>query len=124
MKWTNPVTNKTNENYMNVSDFKRIAGNIEYTYFGLSVGASVPTPDTVAPFVEKFNALAADSLIYKDEFNTLVDFVNDLIEEYNKILYSPIEPIVYPTTIDAAYMNNMEMVFRKYKVNIFAGWGL
>lgn len=69
MKWTNPVTNKTNENYMNVSDFKRIAGNIEYTYFGLSVGASVPTPDTVAPFVEKFNALAADSLIYKDEFS-------------------------------------------------------
>ena len=86
MRWTTPVTNKTNDSFMNVSDLKRIVGNIEYTYYGLMVGASKPTPETIAPLVTKYNSMAVGDIYTTADFNELISIVNDLVAEYNALV--------------------------------------
>lgn len=124
MRWTTPVTNKTNDSFMNVSDLKRIVGNIEYTYYGLMVGASKPTPETIAPLVTKYNSMAAGDIYTTADFNELISIVNDLVAEYNALVTVGIEEISYTEAIDAAYMNSIETVFRKYKGSLFSKWGV
>ena len=84
MEWITPVTNKTDESYVNVEDIKRLATNLDFICKVLKIGTTVAVPEGFDEKIQQLKNVTTESIIYKEDFDWINSRIIDLVDSYNK----------------------------------------
>ena len=125
MEWITPVTNKTDESYVNVEDIKRLATNLDFICKALKIGTTVAVPEGFEEKIQQLKNVTTESIIYKEDFDWINSQITSLVNSYNG--FGPdsteISAPVY-SNVSFNYLNEIERFMDRFKTNMFSKWVL